>query len=82
MDTIRAIDKIESGEAMRQWKERSATSSLEVESEVAVEANAMGPPAGNGVGLFLEQFLPLPLLMAMTDTLFINAQGLSSREEE
>jgi hypothetical protein len=41
IDTIRAIDKIESGEAMRQWKERSAASSLEVESEVAVEVNAM-----------------------------------------
>ena len=75
------MDKIESGEAMRQRKERSSASSLEVESEVAVEANATGPAAGNCAGLFLEQFLPLPLLL-MTDTLFINAHGLSSCEEE
>jgi hypothetical protein len=46
MDTIRAIDKIEFGEAMRQWKERSAASSLEVESEVAVEANVTIPQQG------------------------------------
>jgi len=54
MDTIRAIDKIESGEAMRQWKERSATSSLEVESEVAVEANAMARQQATASGFSLS----------------------------
>jgi len=54
MDTIRAIDKIESGEAMRQWKERSAASSLEVESEVAVEANAMARQQATAPGFSLS----------------------------
>ena len=40
LDTIHAMGMIEPGEAMRQWKERSAASSFEVESEGAVEANA------------------------------------------